>query len=71
MLYHLAQINIGRLRFPLEDPRMLEFERALDPINEIAERSPGFVWRLKDEQGRPSSFLGPVFAPEILVNMSL
>ena len=50
---------------------MLEFERALDPINEIAERSPGFVWRLKDEQGRPSSFLGPVFAPEILVNMSL
>ena len=71
MPYHLAQVNIGRLRFSLEDPRMAEFARALDPINQIAERSPGFVWRLKDDQGRPSSFLGPVFGPGIFVNMSV
>jgi hypothetical protein len=55
--HHLAQCNIGRARKPLDHPDMVEFVAALEPINEIAESTPGFVWRLKDEQGQSSSYV--------------
>ena len=42
---HLAQLNIGRLRYPTDDPRMAGFMNNLDFVNAIAERTPGFVWR--------------------------
>jgi hypothetical protein len=48
---HLAQLNIGRLRAPLEDPRIDGFRTNLERINALAEASPGFVWRLQDESG--------------------
>ena len=47
----LAQINIGRLTHPRGDPRSAEFFANLDRINAMAERLPGFVWRLKDDSG--------------------
>ena len=53
--WHLAQINIGRLKHPVDDPRVGEFMDNLDPINEIAEQSPGFVWRLKDDSGNATA----------------
>jgi hypothetical protein len=37
MNYHLAQINIGRLVAPLEDPQIAEFVSQLDPINALAD----------------------------------
>jgi Domain of unknown function (DUF3291) len=49
--YHLAQVNIGRLRAPIGDPLMEGFRTQLDPINALADRSPGFVWRLQTEEG--------------------
>ena len=30
---HLAELNIGRLRYPLDDPRIAEFADNLDRIN--------------------------------------
>ena len=53
--WHLAQINIGRLRHPVDDLRVAEFMDNLDPINELAEQSPGFVWRLKDDSGNATA----------------
>ncbi|MEM9133162.1 MAG: DUF3291 domain-containing protein, partial [Actinomycetota bacterium] len=53
--WHLAQCNIGRLHHPVDDPRVAEFMDNLDPINALADRSPGFVWRLQDEQGNATS----------------
>src|SRR4029077_11254488 len=44
---HLAQLNIGRLRYPTDDPRMADFMNNLNFVNGIAERSKGFVWRPK------------------------
>jgi hypothetical protein len=44
--FQLAQINIGRLRAPVDDPMIAEFVANLDRINAIAEAAPGFVWRL-------------------------
>lgn len=49
--YYLAQANFGRLRAPLESPIMEGFRTQLDPINTLADQSPGFVWRLKTEDG--------------------
>ena len=54
-LWHLAQINIGRLKYPVDDPRSADFMDNLDPINELAEQSPGFVWRLQDESGNATA----------------
>ncbi|MFG1993923.1 DUF3291 domain-containing protein [Actinoplanes sp. NPDC048988] len=49
--FHLAQINTARLRAPLTDPSMAEFVDGLTRMNQLADRSPGFVWRLEGENG--------------------
>jgi Domain of unknown function (DUF3291) len=51
MAYHLAQLNIGKLRFPTDDPRVAGFMNQLKPINALADNTPGFVWRLQDDSG--------------------
>ena len=48
---HLAQLNIGRLVAEPGSARVAEFMDALPAINLLGEASPGFVWRLKDEDG--------------------
>ena len=72
MRYHLAQANIARFKAPLGDPVMKEFVDFLEPVNRFAEESKGFVWRLKDEQGRPASYIQSPFKDEMMaVNISL
>ena len=55
MDWHLAQVNIGRLRAPVDDPLIAEFKDALDSINALADRSPGFVWRLQTAEGNATA----------------
>ncbi len=45
MYYHLAQINVARLRAPLDSPLVADFVAQLNPVNAIADLAPGFVWR--------------------------
>jgi hypothetical protein len=47
----LAQLNVGRAVSALDDVRMADFMDQLDEINALAERSPGFIWRLKSDIG--------------------
>jgi heme-degrading monooxygenase HmoA len=68
--YHIAQINIGRALAPIEDPLMAEFVARLDEINALAERSPGFVWRLQTESGN-ATYIRPYEDDRIMVNMSV
>jgi len=42
--YHLAEINVARLIAPIDDPRIAGFVAQLDPINQLADQSDGFVW---------------------------
>jgi hypothetical protein len=49
--WHIAQINIGILRAPLESPQIAGFVSELEPVNALADRAPGFVWRLQTEDG--------------------
>lgn len=66
----LAEINVARLRFPRNDPRVAEFIDNLDAVNALAERSPGFVWRLKDDSGNATQ-ISAYDDPLIIVNMSV
>lgn len=45
--YHLAELNIGRLLAPTDDPRVAEFMANLDRINGLGKRMPGFVWMME------------------------
>ena len=67
---HVAQLNIGRIRFPVDDPRMADFMNNLALVNELAERSPGFVWRYQDDSGNATS-TRPFPDPTMLINMSV
>ena len=44
---HIAQLNIGRLVADPDDPRVGAFMRAIDAINGLGKRSPGFVWMME------------------------
>ena len=55
MGYVLAQVNIGRLRAPLDSPQLASFMAALDPVNAVADTAPGFVWRLQTEDGNATA----------------
>jgi hypothetical protein len=66
----LAQVNVARLVAPMDDPRTRGFAEALEPVNALAEASPGFVWRLQDEGGDATAI--QVFDdPMIIVNLSV
>jgi hypothetical protein len=67
---HLAELNIGRFRYPTTDPRMAEFMNNLDRVNAIAERSDGFVWRLMDDSGNATD-IRPFDDPDMAVNLSV
>ena len=70
MTHHLAQLNITRMRAPLDDPLMERFVAWLEPINALADESPGFVWRLQTDDGDATS-IRPFEDERILVNMSV
>src|SRR5579871_3197523 len=72
MDFHLAQLNVGRILHPLDDPRISEFVDNLEEINRLAETSPGFVWRFQTESGNATDAHHPWSAdPFMLVNMSV
>jgi hypothetical protein len=68
--HHLAQANVARLLAPLDSPQLAGFVAALEPINELAERSPGFVWRLQTDDGDATS-IRPYDDDLVMVNMSV
>ena len=53
--HELAQLNIALMKEPLESPGMADFVANLDRINALAESSPGFVWRLKTDDGNATA----------------
>ena len=53
--FQIAQVNIARLRAPLDDPLLAGFVEKLEDINGLADSSPGFVWRLKTDAGDATS----------------
>jgi len=67
---HIAQVNIARMKEPLESPAMASFVARLDEINALADSSPGFVWRLQTPEGN-ATYLRPYEDERILFNLSV
>jgi Domain of unknown function (DUF3291) len=68
--YHLAQFNIGRMLAPIDDPVMEGFRSQLEPVNALADRSSGFVWRLQTESGDATA-VRAYADPLMIVNLSV
>jgi hypothetical protein len=68
--FHLAQLNVARLRAPLDSPELADFVSWLDPINALADAAPGFVWRLQTDDGDATS-IRVLDDDMIIVNMSV
>jgi hypothetical protein len=68
--FELAQCNVARSKAPIDDPVMAGFVARLDEINALAERSAGFVWRLKTDEGNATSI--QAFEDSlVLINLSV
>jgi hypothetical protein len=68
--WHVAQVNIARLLAPIDSPQLADFVALLDPINALADRSEGFVWRLQTESGDATS-IRAFDDDRIIVNLSV
>src|SRR5437868_15456123 len=68
--YQIAQVNIGRVKAPTHDPVMAGVVSRLDEINALADRSPGFVWRLQTDAGN-ATYLRPYDDDRVLFNLSV
>jgi hypothetical protein len=69
--YQIAEINIARMKgININDPVMKEFVDNLDKVNALAESSPGFVWRLKDESNNATN-LNPYNDEQVIINISV
>ncbi|MEV5435367.1 DUF3291 domain-containing protein [Streptomyces sp. NPDC052682] len=68
--FELAQVNIARLKFPLDSPQLKDFVDNLDPVNADADGADGFVWRLQSESGNATDV--PVFGDSwLIVNLTV
>lgn len=67
---HLAQINIAKALDSMESEVMKGFVDRLDEINSLADKSPGFIWRLQTEEGDATS-IQAFDDPSLIVNMSV
>ena len=73
--YVLAQVNVARLRAPLDSPLLADFVADLDPVNATADAAQGFLWRLQTEDGNATSVRAfewdAAGSAGVLVNMSV
>lgn len=65
--FHLAQINVAEMLYPIAHPGMADFVARLDAINALADRAPGFVWRYSADDAGPSARV----EENMLINMSV
>jgi hypothetical protein len=65
----LAELNIARLKYPLDDPRVADFTNNLERVNGVADKMPGFVWRLKDDGGDATN-IRLTSDPHVIVNLT-
>ncbi|WP_020528615.1 DUF3291 domain-containing protein [Flexithrix dorotheae] len=67
---HLAQLNIAKLLYPIEHPKIADFRNNIDKINTLGEQSKGFVWRYV-ENPRIATGNEPFADPWIVVNLTV
>jgi hypothetical protein len=68
-MQQLAQLNVAKMKYEFDDPRMQEFIDRLEDINALADHASGFVWRLQTDEGDATAI--DYFGADTLVNMSV
>lgn len=68
---HLAELNAAHLRAPIDSAELAEFVALLEPINALADRSPGFVWRMKESEDDPTATIRHDYGDQLLINFSV
>ena len=51
---HIAQVNVAEAVAPLDSLTLRGFRALLEPLDALARRSPGFVWRPRPEDVDPA-----------------
>jgi len=69
--FHIAQVNIGRVLAPIDDPLLAGFVARLEDINALADATPGFVWRLQTSAGNATAYRPYDNDDRILMNLSV
>jgi hypothetical protein len=71
--YHIAELNVGRLLTPTDDPRVADFMNNLDRINGLGKRMPGFVWMMEGsgEPGTGNTETGIGDDPQYVSNLTV
>ena len=67
---HLAELNVSRWKVDPMSPEGAGFTDNVARINELAERSEGFVWRLLDEQRDEAGRNAICDGPEVVMTLS-
>lgn len=68
--YQLAQLNVGLAKDSVDSELLVDFAAQLDAVNAAAESSPGFIWRLMDDNNNATGF--NAFDDEnMLINISV
>jgi len=67
--WHLAQANLMSARGTLDSDVMAGFVALLDPVNTLADQTPGFVWRMNPNDD--TAAVEGAFGKNILLNMSV
>ena len=68
--FHIAHCNIATMRGAYDDAVMAGFVARLDDLNALADRSPGFVWRLQSE-AEEAIAVKAFGNPKLLINLSV
>ena len=67
--YQLAQLNVVKMKYAIDDPRMSGFFDRMDDINGLVDAAPGFVWRLQIDDDDVAAIT--FFGDDCLPNMSV
>ncbi|WP_370339129.1 DUF3291 domain-containing protein [Parvularcula marina] len=69
----LAELNIGRLVAPTDDPRVKDFMDNLDFINGLGKQMPGFVWMMEGsgEPGQGNTDAAVSDDPQTVANLTV
>ena len=70
-IMYLAELNIAEWKVAPDSLQAQPFMRAIDKVNAVADRSPGFVWRHQDESGNAIGTDHPWSDRNVIVNMSV
>lgn len=63
----LCQVNIAHMLYPAEHPEMKDFFDAIEMINALADKAPGFLWRFVEAKScEPSPW-----PDDVLPNLSV